>query len=342
MEEDTFNWGGLPLQIRIDVASFLNPQERFPLQICSTSDFDVVSHCPVRLQELAIKLIQTDPAPSTFNFQASIKPFERTRSIVQKRNLSLDNAILEFIQLFKNRNSQIDKLIFHNRFGPNMLLRGLVEKMKQEQSKIEFRVEEIEWKGCAHSDFVIFTELLRYFDESVLETFRIEGQEISREAASKLTSMEQFKRIKNVFITPVINIGIGSFTHLQTVELLFETFSEEDALEMFQSFQTSCLPESSYFTLKSLHSFKNGFKDRLLDLLGLENNEEARSSLSRNVFNHVQSFECSSPECNLLLKIDDYSVFGVISTKEFIRNRTQDISVFMDLMEYGFEWKTNY
>lgn len=333
---ESLNWDGLPVEFKVEVASLLDVKDRLSLQLTSKSTSSIVSYCPIHLEQLTIKPEYSQLENKTKITYKACSPEKNTLRVA----FGVEDGVIKFLKNFENRKSLVENLKFENsaEFGDFLieLLKQINKEKAANDKNIKIRVKKLEWLGCYRTEYKRFTKLLTYFDTNVLESITIDCFQMTKDAVDRLMATEQLKMVKMAQLSLFITVPVEMVFHIPTIVLRMNIVTADSAVKLIENFQTEPRLDNNYFALTARDNIDRTLKNEIFDLLGLS--MDRRKSLSSDRHNHVLSFPCHNPDSSFLLKIDNHSVFGVIVSKEFISSLKMDISVFMNLREYGFDW----
>ncbi|EFO95455.1 CRE-FBXA-137 protein [Caenorhabditis remanei] len=315
---------------------------RLSLQLCSKEDQDVVLKSRFDLKTLAVRGHYDENANfelSRFDITSSVTaPNWRTYS--NKKKLMRSSAINEFMRIFRT-GSHVQELHLTRGRTMNNFLESLLNQLREEQivnkKKLKIRVKEICWSGSIYKEYTNFLNFLRYVSPSHLEKITFETHEIPMAVVEELVQTEQFKSLKKVIIFPTINVSLDSFLNLDSMNLTYPTLCPKDGIMLVEKYLKDPLPIDSCFNINSEQKLPESFKERLFDLMGLPNTVDARKSISRNRDFHIMKFDVNA-DTVFLLKIDEFSIFGVIVSKNFINGWRKDLAVFVCLRIDGYDF----
>ncbi|EGT30743.1 hypothetical protein CAEBREN_17508 [Caenorhabditis brenneri] len=253
-----FNWEGLPLEVRIKVASLLDARERLPLQLTSKSNYNLVSYCPIHLDSLTIKPFYRPVFCHAIFAQIACFKTPQNKEYQQEHLFEIENAPQQLLKHSKNWIKKLDLFMLSDLETFLRDLLAMIKKEKEENNKrIQFRVKEVEVSGMYQWEFV--TEFLQYFDTNVLECIKLRFCQMPRDALTGLLAVEKLRRVP--------------------VALRMNVVLAEYAVEMIKNFRAIPRPDHTFFSLSSSEPLNPEIKENIFDLLDLS--QSSRKSICR-------------------------------------------------------------
>ncbi|CCD74248.2 DUF38 domain-containing protein [Caenorhabditis elegans] len=344
MQVDTLNWSALPLGFKQKVVNILDFETRNSLLRCSKTDHQIVGKCPVAYQQLEIstnhKFLTSQHKNTKFAFKIKALSFQN-KFFWQTRYLEKQDAVDHFMILFKNRNSFVQSVRIKNGRDIESFLYHLLLRMRKEQEenncRVKIKAREIEWEGGFRTEYVYLLELLSYFDTSVLRIIKIKSYYMLRDAVDRLIATKQFRNAKEVHICPMMRIPIEPFLHLDSFEISMTSVKSDDVVTLMKKFQQKLTPNNCHFRLTNEEKLEDDFLNDVFQKLGIAGDGPERESISTDEKNHISKFPTVEEKSWLLVKFEEYSVFGVIVSSDFLASLKYDVLIFMTLRELGFD-----
>lgn len=293
-------WQELPIHFKRDVVSHLDLRGRYSLQICSTSDQELVQSSPIFLGKVTIR------PPNKIEISSKIY------------TTSEENLIEIFVRLFKNPKSYAEEVRFcfheeERQEDVNHLSPLLLERLRSEP-KFKVNADIFDYDGYRGKPLGSeFLELLSYFNPRRIEM----APHMSEDNMSQLFETDQWRNAKELRSFGVWHEKTELHPFLRFDRLNIQHIyylTSKNAWKIIKGFLDRKLPLSSSFHINSLHDLR---VDLILSQFNVTPKNESADD-QESLAKHTQFFEVENPDHAFVVKIHRAAIYGAVCRREHI------------------------
>ncbi|CAL2044025.1 unnamed protein product [Caenorhabditis brenneri] len=295
-------WEILPYHFKKDVVEHLDFKSRNSLQLCSSTDYDLVKSCPVFLEEITLR------PPNKLLLPGGHYSVPKNRLVEM------------FIEFFNHPKSVINTVKFDMsaKFGREYIeaefLPILLEKLKI-NPKFQARTKVLAWDGYFRNSLgEKFLQVLKHFNADDLECLNL-CPEISSEYLDVMCETKQWKNAKKLVIIGNQEARLDKFLHFNELTIIrIDSLRPEEACSFIQNFISKNPPFKSFFQLQICNPM--AVQD-ILQELDSQMKIDRLKKREDGEYYRQQHFQLFTDELVLVVEISDDFLYGTVCRRQF-------------------------